>query len=96
MFVRSLQPRFSRHLIGSRHTDFGTLLQALYDIEEGISRGLWVESSLTNPKGKRPLGGTRSDVGAISTLDRDLPDISKHISSHISSRINQPYQQSFQ
>ena len=37
MFVRSLQPHFSRHLIGSRHTDFGTLLQALYDIEEGIS-----------------------------------------------------------
>ena len=57
MFVRSLQPRFARHLIGSRHTDFGTLLQALYDIGEGISRGLWVESSLTDPKGKRPLGG---------------------------------------
>ena len=67
MFVRSLQPRFARHLIGSRHTDFGTLLQALYDIEDGISRGLWVESSLTDPKGKRPLGGPRSDVGAIST-----------------------------
>ena len=67
MFVRILQPRFARHLIGSRHTDFGTLLQALYDIEEGISRGLWVKSSLTDPKGKRPLGGPRSDVGAIST-----------------------------
>ena len=52
MFVRSLQPRFARHLIESRHTDFGTLLQALYDIEEGISRGLWVESSLTDLRGR--------------------------------------------
>ena len=67
MFVRSLHPRFARHLIGSKHTDFGTLLQALYDIKEGISRGLWVESSLTDPKGKRPIGRPRYDVGAIST-----------------------------
>ena len=87
MFVRRLQPRFVRHLIGSRHTDFGTLLQALYDIEEGISRGLWVESSLTDPKGKRPLGGPRSDVGAISTYRPRPP---RYQQSH-----QQPYQQSF-
>ena len=88
MFVRSLQPRFARHLIGSRHTDFGTLLQALYNIEEGISRGLWVESSLTDPKGKRPLGGPRSDVGAISTYRPRPP---RYQQPH-----QQPYQQSFQ
>ena len=87
MFVRSLQSRFARHLIGSRHTDFRTLLQALYDIEEGISRGLWVESSLTNPKGKRPLGGPRSDVGAISTYRPRPPRYRQ--------TYQQPHQQSF-
>ena len=92
MFVRSLQPRFARHLIGSRHTDFGTLLQALYDIEEGISRGLWVESSLTDPKGKRPLGGPRSDVGAISTYKPRPPRYQQtYQQPH-----QQPYRQSFQ
>ena len=88
MFVRSLQPRFSRHLIGSRHTDFGTLLQALYDIEDGISRGLWVESSLTDPKGKRPLGGPRSDVSAISTYRPRHPRYQQ--------TYQQPHQQPYQ
>ena len=39
MIMRSLQPRFARHLMGFSQTDFGSLVQALYDIEEGISRG---------------------------------------------------------
>ena len=40
----------------------------MYGIEEVIARGLWSESSPTDPKGKRPLGGQRSgDVGAISS-----------------------------
>ena len=68
MIMRSLQPRFARHLMGFPHTDFGSLVQALYGIEEGIARGLWSESSSIDPKGKRPLGGQRSgDVGAISS-----------------------------
>ncbi|RVW92803.1 hypothetical protein CK203_042611 [Vitis vinifera] len=68
MIMRSLQPRFARHLMGFPHTDFGSLVQALYGIEEGIARGLWSESSPTDSKGKRPLGGQRSgDVGAISS-----------------------------
>ena len=92
MFVRSLQPHFSRHLIGSRHTDFGTFLQALYYIEEGISRGLWAESSLTDPKGKRPLGGPRSDVGAISTY---IPRPPRYQQTYQQPH-QQPYQQSFQ
>ncbi|RVW60923.1 hypothetical protein CK203_049260 [Vitis vinifera] len=67
MIMRSLQPRFARHLMGFPHTDFGSLVQALYGIEEGIARGLWSESS-SDSKGKRPLGGQRSgDVGAISS-----------------------------
>ena len=45
MIMRSLQPRFARHLMGFPHTDFGSLVQALYGIEEGIARGLWPESS---------------------------------------------------
>ncbi|RVW68560.1 Transposon Ty3-I Gag-Pol polyprotein [Vitis vinifera] len=68
MIMRSLQPRFARHLMGFPHTDFGSLVQALYGIEEGIARGLWSESSPTDSKGKRPSGGQRSgDVGAISS-----------------------------
>ncbi|RVW67594.1 Retrovirus-related Pol polyprotein from transposon 17.6 [Vitis vinifera] len=66
--MRSLQPRFARHLMGFPHMDFGSLVQALYGIEEGIARGLWSESSPTDSKGKRPSGGQRSgDVGAISS-----------------------------
>ena len=68
MILRSLQPRFARHLMGFPHRDFGSLVQALYGIEEGIARGLWPESSPSDPKGKKPLGGQRpGDVGTISS-----------------------------
>ena len=68
MIMRSLQPRFARHLMGFPHMDFGYLVQALYGIEEGIARGLWSESSHFDSKGKKPLGGQRSgDVGAIDS-----------------------------
>ena len=39
--------------------DFGSLVQTLYGIEEGIARGLWPESSPTNSKEKKPLGEQR-------------------------------------
>ena len=52
MIMRSLQPRFARHLMGFQHTDFGSLVHALYGIEEGISRGLWADSSPSDSKGK--------------------------------------------
>ena len=69
MIMRSLQPRFARHLMGFPHTDFGSLVQALYGIEEGITRGLWSKSSPSDSKGKKPLGGQRSgDVSAISSI----------------------------
>ena len=68
MIMRSLQPRFARHLMGFPHIEFGSLVQVLYSIEEGIVRGLWSESSLSNSKRKKPLGGQRpGDVGAISS-----------------------------
>ena len=59
MIMRSLQPRFARHLLGFPHVDFGSLVQALYGIEEGIARGLWLESSPSDSKGKRPVIGQR-------------------------------------
>ena len=66
MIMCSLQPCFARHLMGFPHIEFGTLVQALYGIEEGISRGLWAGSSPSESKGKKPgLGPRPLDVGAI-------------------------------
>ncbi|RVW13642.1 Retrovirus-related Pol polyprotein from transposon 17.6 [Vitis vinifera] len=84
MIMRSLQPRFARHLMGFPHTDFGSLVQALYGIEEGIARGLWSESSPTDSKGKRPSRGQRSgDVGAINhpTPSRPMTPTYLHLDS---------------
>ena len=67
MIIRTFQPRFVRHLMRFPHVDFGSLVQALYGIEEGIARGLWLESSSSDSKGKKPAIGQRSgDVNAIS------------------------------
>ena len=69
MIMSSLQPRFARHLMGFPHVDFGSLVQALYGIEEGIARGLWPDSSPSDSKGKKPAIGQRpGDVSAISTV----------------------------
>ena len=53
MVLRSLQPRIARHVVGIPFTDFGSLVLALYDVEDGISSGLWVDSSPTDVKGKK-------------------------------------------
>ena len=74
MIMRSLQPRFARHLMGFPQTDFGSLVQTLYGIEEGISRGLWADSSPSDSKGKKPGSGPRpSDVGAIGMTGHRSP-----------------------
>ena len=66
MILRSSQPRFARNLMGFPHTDFGSLVQALYGIEESIARGLWPESSSSDSKGKKALRGQRlEDEGTI-------------------------------
>ena len=66
--MHSLQPQFARHLIGFPHIDFGSLVQALYGIEEVIARGLWVNYSPLDSKGKKPGSGPRSlDISAIDT-----------------------------
>ena len=58
MILKSLQPRFAKHLMGFPYKDFGSLVQALYGIEEGIAKGLWPESSLTDFKGKKAFRRT--------------------------------------
>ena len=74
MIMRNLQPRFTRHLTGFPQTEFGSLVQALYGIEEGISRGLWANSSPSDSKGKKPGSGPRpSDVGVIGMTGHKSP-----------------------
>ena len=54
--------------------DFGSLVLALYDVEDGISRGLWVDSSLSDVKGNKLFGGQRSvDVNAICSSSQRPP-----------------------
>ena len=74
MIMRSLQSCFARHLMGFPQTNFGSLVQALYGIEEGIARGLWVDSSPSDSKGKKLGSGSRpSDVGTIGTTGNRSP-----------------------
>ena len=74
MIMRSLQPRFARHLISFPQTDFRSLVQALYGIEEGIAKGLWVDSSPSDSKGKKSGSGSRpSDVSTIGTIGHRSP-----------------------
>ena len=71
MVLRSLQPRIARHVVGVPFTNFGSLVLALYDIEDSISRGLWIDSSPGDVKGKKPFVGPRpTDVSAISSSNR--------------------------
>ena len=60
--------------MGFPQTDFGSLVQALCGIEEGISKGLLVDSSPSDSKGKKPGSGPRpSDVGAIGMTGHRSP-----------------------
>ena len=58
----------ARHVVGVPFADFGSLVLALYYVEDGTSRGLWADSSPSDVKGKKPFGEQRStDVSAISS-----------------------------
>ena len=60
--------------MGFPHTDFGSLVQDLYGIKKGISRGLWADSSPSDSKGKKQGSGPRtSDVGAIGMTGHRSP-----------------------
>ncbi|KAL6315066.1 hypothetical protein AAG906_030919 [Vitis piasezkii] len=53
--------------MGFPHVDFGSLVQALYGIEEGIARGLWPDSSPSDSKWKKPAIGQRpGDISVTS------------------------------
>ena len=68
MVLRSLQPKIARHVVRVPFTNFGYLVLALYEVEDGILRGLWTDSSRSDVKGKKPFRGQRSmDVSAISS-----------------------------
>ncbi|RVW89726.1 hypothetical protein CK203_047234 [Vitis vinifera] len=49
MFLRSLHPRFARHLTGVPFQDFRSLVQALLDVDDGISRGLCIDDLVIIP-----------------------------------------------
>ncbi|WJZ99821.1 hypothetical protein VitviT2T_018236 [Vitis vinifera] len=89
MIMRSLQPHFARHLMGFPQTDFGSLVQALYGIKEGISRGLWEDSSHSDSKGKKSRSGPRLlDVGTIGMTEHK----SAHRPPFQSKFLGTPYQ----
>ena len=85
MIMRSLQPQFARPLMRFSHTDFGSLVQALYGIEEGITKGLWSESSYFDLKRKKPLRGQRlGDVDAIGSAGLRPPRRYHRVSDYYS------------
>ena len=54
--------------------DFGSLVWALYGIEEGIARGLQPKSSPSDSNGKKPSRGQRPrDMGTISSAGSGSP-----------------------
>ncbi|RVW81595.1 hypothetical protein CK203_049447 [Vitis vinifera] len=66
-----LPPRINRHVVGVPFADFGSLVLALYNVKDDISRGLWADSSSSDVKRKKPFGGQRStDVSAISSSSK--------------------------
>ena len=74
MVLRSSQPKIAKHVVGVPFIDFGSLVLALYDVDDGISRGLWIDSSPGDVKGKKPFRGQRSvDVSAISSSSQTPP-----------------------
>ena len=73
--------------MGFPRIDFRSLVQALYGIEEVIARGLWVDSSPQDSKGKKPRSRS-SVIGAIAILSHRF---SRRPQTHRQST-NIPYQ----
>ena len=67
MFLRSLHPRFARHLTGVPFQDFRSLVQALFDVDDDISRGLWSDITPSlDTEGKGIVGSSESYGGTCS------------------------------
>ena len=60
--------------MGFPQLDFDSLVHALYGIEDGLAKGLWVDSSPSDSKGKKPRSSPRpSDVGTIDMSGHRSP-----------------------
>ena len=69
MIMRSLQPSYARHLMGVPIMDYRALIEALYGIDNGMVRCLWLDSSSFDSKGNKPSRSYRlREVGAISSF----------------------------
>ena len=67
MVLRNLHPIFAQHLVGIIFQNFQSLIHIIFNVEEGISRGLWTDSSPLDPMGKKPISSSRSlEVDSIS------------------------------
>ena len=67
MFLRSLHPRFARHMTRVPFQDFRSLVQALFDVDDDISRGLWSDiTPFPDTKWKGIVGSSKSYGGACS------------------------------
>ena len=74
MIMRSLQPSYARHLMGLPIMDYRALIEALYGIEDGMARGLWLDFSSSDSKGKKPSESYRpGEVEAISSFRHGAP-----------------------
>ncbi|RVX05806.1 hypothetical protein CK203_023779 [Vitis vinifera] len=69
MFLRSLHPRFARHLTGVSFQDFGSLVQAFFDVDDGISRGLWSDIIHSPDIEGKGVGGSFESYGGVCSVD---------------------------
>ncbi|RVW66788.1 hypothetical protein CK203_066283 [Vitis vinifera] len=69
MVLRSLHPRFARHLTGVPFQDFGSLVQALFDVDDGISRGLLSNITLFPDTERKGVVGSSESYGGVCSVD---------------------------
>ena len=68
MLMRSLQPKYARHLMGFSQIHIGALIEALYGIAEGISRGLCLILPLLTLRGRDHLERRDPEMLVLSVL----------------------------
>ena len=72
--IMSLQPSYARNLMGVPIMDYRALIEPLYGIKDGMARGLWLDSSSSDSKGKKSSGSYKPrEVGAISSFRHGAP-----------------------
>ena len=68
MFLRNLQPRFARCLVGIPFQDLKSLVHAAFSVEEAIARRLWTDTAhFPDSKGKKMVGSS-SRSGEVDTI----------------------------